>query len=151
MRAIAAAKLTAEGLKFWWCKKYNRPLKDPLLQTYTLEELQIEYFMYAIEEDPQEAFSHKDMEHVQFRTGDPVIDDWEKKLAEGRDSEINWDAGVDPDFLKRFKAFSRRTDETQSPELAEEKLREEAIKVPIEDQADFLSSLVGGFSDDYTV
>jgi len=27
----------------WWSKTYNRPLKDPILQTYTLEELYYEY------------------------------------------------------------------------------------------------------------
>jgi len=29
----------------WWSIHYNRPLKDPLLQTYTLEELAYEYYM----------------------------------------------------------------------------------------------------------
>ena len=27
----------------WWSNKYNRPLKDPLLLSYTLEELALEY------------------------------------------------------------------------------------------------------------
>lgn len=30
-------------LSYWWSKTYSRPLKDPLLQTYTLEELYYEY------------------------------------------------------------------------------------------------------------
>lgn len=38
---------TEEGLvlflKSWWSKTYNRPLKDPLLETYTLHELLYEY------------------------------------------------------------------------------------------------------------
>lgn len=29
----------------WWCEHYKRPLKDPLLQEYTLEELAYEYYM----------------------------------------------------------------------------------------------------------
>jgi hypothetical protein len=36
----------ASQLRFlhsWWSRTYNRPLKDPLLQTYTLEELYYEY------------------------------------------------------------------------------------------------------------
>jgi len=36
-------------LKIWWCKYYSRPFKDPLLETYSLEELLYEYF-YFIEE-----------------------------------------------------------------------------------------------------
>ena len=27
----------------WWCEKWNRPSKDPILQSYTLEELIYEY------------------------------------------------------------------------------------------------------------
>ena len=30
-------------LKSWWSKTYNRPLKDPLLQQYTVQELLYEY------------------------------------------------------------------------------------------------------------
>ena len=30
-------------LKSWWSKTYNRPLKDPILQSYTLYELLYEY------------------------------------------------------------------------------------------------------------
>lgn len=29
----------------WWCSYYNRPLKDPLLQQYTTEELAYEYYL----------------------------------------------------------------------------------------------------------
>lgn len=28
----------------WWSKTYNRPLKDPILQSYTTEELLYEYY-----------------------------------------------------------------------------------------------------------
>lgn len=31
-------------LQSWWSKTYNRPLKDPLLQEYTLEELLYEFY-----------------------------------------------------------------------------------------------------------
>jgi hypothetical protein len=30
-------------LRSWWSRTYNRPLKDPLLETYTLHELLYEY------------------------------------------------------------------------------------------------------------
>jgi hypothetical protein len=32
-------------LSNWWCRYYSRPLKDPLLQEYTLEELAYEYYL----------------------------------------------------------------------------------------------------------
>lgn len=53
IRAIAAhnarAELTTEHqmtlfLKSWWSTTYNRPLKDPLLESYTLEELLYEFY-----------------------------------------------------------------------------------------------------------
>jgi hypothetical protein len=31
------------SLRSWWSKTYNRPLKDPLLDTYTIYELLYEY------------------------------------------------------------------------------------------------------------
>lgn len=31
-------------LTSWWSRTYNRPLKDPLLQTYSIEELLYEFF-----------------------------------------------------------------------------------------------------------
>ena len=31
-------------LRSWWSKTYTRPLKDPLLETYTLEELLYEFY-----------------------------------------------------------------------------------------------------------
>lgn len=45
----ARASLSDDGqlrlfLESWWSKTYNRPLKDPLLQTYTLEELVYEFY-----------------------------------------------------------------------------------------------------------
>lgn len=43
-------------LQIWWCAKYNRPFKDPLLQTYTIDELAYEYLTYYFlqpENDPK--------------------------------------------------------------------------------------------------
>lgn len=31
-------------LKRWWCRHYDRPFKDPVLETYSLEELLLEFF-----------------------------------------------------------------------------------------------------------
>ncbi len=32
------------ALRYWWSKEYKRPYKDPLLASYTLEELAMEYY-----------------------------------------------------------------------------------------------------------
>lgn len=44
-------------LRLWWCIKYSRPFKDPLLDTYSLDELALEYltwFYMNPENDPLE-------------------------------------------------------------------------------------------------
>lgn len=43
-------------LRLWWCLKYSRPFKDPILQTYTLDELLYEYLTFFYldpENDPR--------------------------------------------------------------------------------------------------
>jgi hypothetical protein len=45
-------------LKRWWCHQYNRPYKDPLLDSYTFEELYFEYYDVTgkkVEDDPMSA------------------------------------------------------------------------------------------------
>lgn len=49
-------------LQFWWCQKFNRPLKDPVLQNYTLDELCYEYIRYYYTEpanDPRKELEAK--------------------------------------------------------------------------------------------
>lgn len=38
-------------LQSWWCNRYTRPLKDPILQEYTFEELMYEYYDYTVREE----------------------------------------------------------------------------------------------------
>jgi hypothetical protein len=40
---LTTYKAQLRYLTYWWSNKYNRPLKDPLLQEYTIEELYYEY------------------------------------------------------------------------------------------------------------
>ena len=43
-------------LRLWWCIKYNRPFKDPLLQEYNIDELAYEYLTHYFldpENDPK--------------------------------------------------------------------------------------------------
>lgn len=72
VKAVAAynarADLTTEKqltlfLQSWWSRTYNRPLKDPLLLSYTLEELLYEFYdkieRRAAEEERSESDSVK--------------------------------------------------------------------------------------------
>jgi hypothetical protein len=67
-------------LRFWWCKTYNRPFKDPLLAEYTLDELTYEYLRHYFalpDNDPS-----KKIEAEQRQEDDEA---WVKKmLAEAK-------------------------------------------------------------------
>ena len=49
-------------LQSWWSKHYNKPLKDPILQTYTIEELLYEYYD-KIERVKYEKYLSEKVEH----------------------------------------------------------------------------------------
>jgi hypothetical protein len=85
LRTTAAARLDKEWLQRWWCQKYNRPRKDPLLAEYTLEELMIEFFEDLIEMEPDEAFPRpaREADRIVMRTGDRILDDWQEKAIKG--------------------------------------------------------------------
>lgn len=42
----ASTRDLVRSLRIWWCLKYNKPFKDPLLSAYTLEELFYEYMTH---------------------------------------------------------------------------------------------------------
>ncbi|CAM6003879.1 unnamed protein product [Sphagnum jensenii] len=68
-------------LKSWWSRTYNRPLKDPLLESYTLEELLYEFYdrveRYAAEQE-----RIKDTEIEQEEKKDQADQDWADKMEQ---------------------------------------------------------------------
>ena len=107
LRTTAAAKIKHEWLLFWAARRFGMLTKDPVLQSYTHEELQIEWFMHAIYEDPALAFSNE-AGAVSFRTGDPVFDKWEELASEDKLTQEDLDEGVDPDILAKMKEWSKQ-------------------------------------------
>ncbi len=102
---MAAARIRSESLQRWWCKKYNRPRKDPLLAEYTPEELMIEYLEDVIENDPSEEFPRNVRESGMYahRTGDPLVDKWQRAAAGGDPIDFD-EAFADPEALRQFEA-----------------------------------------------
>jgi hypothetical protein len=41
-------------LKTWWCQYYKRPLKDALLDSYDLQELMLEFFLFTEVDETKE-------------------------------------------------------------------------------------------------
>lgn len=42
------------SLKLWWAKYHKRPLKDPLLESYDLNELLVEFFLFTEVDETKE-------------------------------------------------------------------------------------------------
>lgn len=118
----------------WWCKKFNRPRKDPLLLSYTYEELMVEYFEDLIEADPNEAFSPAALEEgrVVRTSGDPVADRWQREIAEGKAPEIVVDVPeADRERLKRWLAKGKPVEEPSLPEeISVEEFADDYTKEP---------------------
>lgn len=110
LRATAGSRLRVEWLQRWWCKKYNRPRKDPLLNEYTLEELMIEYLEDLIELEPQQEFSHEVQTSGRYiqRTGDAIFDKWQEKAALGEKIDFT-EAFTTVDMKKTFEAALERS------------------------------------------
>lgn len=66
-------------LQSWWSRTYNRPLKDPLLLTYTLEELLYEFYdrIERIKAE-EERLEQEDVKIEEDK--DKVNEDWAEKM-----------------------------------------------------------------------
>lgn len=62
-------------LEMWWCFKYDRPFKDPLLQKYTLDELIYEYLIHHYMEPDNNPKNQKDKD-----TAEKSEEEWIKKM-----------------------------------------------------------------------
>lgn len=83
IRAIAAynarADLTSEHqmtlfLRSWWSSTYNRPLKDPLLDSYTIEELLYEFYDKMERQTAAEERVAKDTDKMEEAKEKEVLD-----------------------------------------------------------------------------
>lgn len=75
-------------LQSWWSRTYNRPLKDPLLLTYTIEELLYEFYdRIERSKAEQERLEQEDVKMEEDK--DKGNEDWAEKMErEERDAEM---------------------------------------------------------------
>lgn len=94
-------------LQSWWSRTYNRPLKDPLLQSYTLEELLYEFYD-RIERTKAEQ-ERLELEDVKIEEDkDRSNEDWAERMErEEREAEMRKQA---------TKASEPIPDPTKDPE-----------------------------------
>jgi len=94
-------------LKYWWCKKYNRPFKDPLLELYTLEELYYEYRIYIEREkidNPELADSEELAKKEEERLSEAekwAEEEEQKELEELKNKQTNNNKIEDPSNINQ--------------------------------------------------
>lgn len=97
-------------LKSWWSNLYNRPLKDPLLESYTLEELLYEFYDKIERQKAAEDRSTQEADKIEEAKEKEVLD-WaeqeEKKeleeLQRQADKATTADPAQDPENVKWMK------------------------------------------------
>lgn len=66
---VSSVEALTRQLRMWWCVKFSRPMKDPLLDTYTLQELALEYLIHFYmnpDNDPNEKKRKESQEQSDF-------------------------------------------------------------------------------------
>lgn len=142
VRAIARANANAEldnehqltlFLQHWWSKTYNRPLKDPLLLTYTLEELLYEFFDRVERERAADTQVEVDADRIEDKKVQENLD-WaeeeERKELEAlrkqqeevaqKAEETSIDPSEDPDNAAWMEEVLRKEMEAAKAEFGED-------------------------------
>ena len=89
-------------LKSWWSKLYNRPLKDPVLLSYTLHELLYEYYDRLERERAEIVKREQEADTIEESKAKQGFDDrkWlEQSLAEAKEMYgEDFGKDIDEDF-----------------------------------------------------
>lgn len=102
-RSVATESDMMLFLRAWWCRTYARPYKDPLLLTYTFEELLIEYLDVHYRSNPKAL----EKETKEAKEQEKKDDEWASKmmkLAEDEDEDFVDDRA---EKQKRYKQKMR--------------------------------------------
>ena len=108
IKSIAAANARADlsdekqltlFLQSWWSKTYNRPLKDPLLLSYSLEELLYEFYDKIERKKAEEERMNSENDKIEADKEKEVLD-WaeeeERKELEALKKEAENKQNADP-------------------------------------------------------
>jgi len=92
-------------LMLWWSTHYKRPLKDPLLLSYSIEELMYEYYIHM---------EKNRFEQEQFQAeSDRIEEDKEKADEDWADEMERQEA---EELIAKAEAKKQKEDPTQDPE-----------------------------------
>jgi hypothetical protein len=97
----------------WWTRKYNLPSNHELFLSRTIHELLVELLEDRFEESPLEAHRGLDGEVTFTDTGDPLVDEWEKRIAAGETVDL-WESFT-PEQTARLKRLLSKTGNKSAP------------------------------------
>ncbi len=85
----------------WWSRHYNRPMKDPILATYTIEELAYEYYDKIERAEFAEEQSEEETDKIEEAKYDDAIkwaeEEEAKEIAEAAPEEGKENPELTPD------------------------------------------------------
>jgi hypothetical protein len=79
-------------LQSWWSRTYNRPLKDPILLSYTLEELLYEFYDKSERIKAQEEQANQENDKIEESKEKEALDWAEKMEREEMEAEMRKEA-----------------------------------------------------------
>jgi len=71
----------------WWSRTYNRPLKDPILLSYTFEELLYEYYDHYERLEAKEEEIEAQSDRIELEK-DVAASDWADEMERKEEEEI---------------------------------------------------------------
>lgn len=124
-------------LKRWWCKHYKRPYKDPLLETYTFEELFYEYWDLTYT-PPSKNEEPQNPEEIPMSEYDWAAEEEARELEELAKLEQAQPKPEDDNIVKE-------TDDSSDKEWADKYLNDNKLTNPSADDVDDGGDIVATF------
>lgn len=114
-------------LQSWWSKTYNRPLKDPLLATYTIEELIYEFYDKIEREKAAEERAQSENDKIEENKEKEALD-WAEQEEKRELEELNSnnsdkkaiDPAKDPDNLRWMEEQIEKAKEEYGEDFGED-------------------------------
>ena len=87
-------------LQSWWSRTYNRPLKDPILLSYSIEELLYEFYDRIERSKAEEERLEQDSVKIE-ETKDKVNEDWAERMEREEQEEAKREKAKQLDQLTK--------------------------------------------------
>lgn len=125
-------------LKRWWCNHYKRPYKDPLLDSYTFEELFYEYWDVTLPSREESEEQEKDPKEVPQQEYDWAAEEEAKELLEQQNKDKVAAKPENDNILEENDSIS-------DAEWADKYLKDNSLVNPTNDEVDSGGDITASF------